>query len=125
MDFAPRRFADTVVLTLPRRIDQSNVDAFGPALAPYLERCAAHGDRLVLDLSRLEYVSTAALRIFMLAVKQVKPHGGTIMLSGLTPLIQEIFEIVRFTNLFPTTLTVRDAVAQISTAALAELDRAV
>jgi anti-anti-sigma factor len=123
MDLAPRRFADTVVLTLPTRIDQSNVDAFGPALAPYLERCAADGDRLVLDLSRLEYVSTAALRIFMLAVKQVKPQRGTIVLSGLTPLIQEVFEIVRFTNLFPITPTLRDAVAKVSTAALAELDR--
>jgi stage II sporulation protein AA (anti-sigma F factor antagonist) len=123
MDLEPRRLADTVVLTLPPRIDQSNVDAFGPALAPHLERCAADEDRVVLDLSRLEYVSTAALRVFMLAAKQVKPRGGTIVLSGLTPLIQEVFEIVRFTNLFPIVPTLREAVARVSTAALAELDR--
>ena len=123
MDLVPRRLADTVILTLPARIDQSNVDAFGPALAPHLERCTADQDRLVLDLSRLEYVSTAALRVFMLAVKQVKPKGGTIVLSGLTPLIQEVFEIVRFTNLFSITPTLREAVAKVSTAALAELDR--
>ena len=123
MDLVPRRLADTVILTLPVRIDQANVDEFGPALAPHLERCAADQDRLVLDLSRLEYASTAALREFMLAAKQVKPKGGTIVLSGLTPLILEVFEIVRFTNLFPIVTTVRDAVARVSTAALAELDR--
>ena len=124
MDLSPQRFADTVVIHPAGRIDQASVEAFGAALAPYLERCTHDRDRLVLDLAKLEYISSAGLRVLMLAAKQVKAQKGTIVLSGLQPLIQEIFHISRFTMLFTITPTVRDAVAKASATALAALDKA-
>ena len=124
MDLSPRRFADTVVVTTARRIDHSNVDAFGAALAPYLDRCASGKDRLVLDLTQLEYISTAGLRVFMLAAKQAKAQNGTLVMSGPQPLVQEVFHITRFTTIFTITPTLQEAVAHASPAALAEFDKA-
>jgi len=63
MELSPRRFADAVVLAPAGRIDQSSADAFKAALAPHLERCADGGDRVVLDLSGVDYISSAGLRV--------------------------------------------------------------
>jgi anti-sigma B factor antagonist len=117
MELTPRRFADAVVISPAVRIDQSNAEAFQAALAPHLERCAAGQDRVVLDLSGLEYISSAGLRILMLAAKQCKAQKGTLVLTGLQPLVREIFEISKFTMVFTITPSLDEALAKTSQAA--------
>ncbi len=124
MELSPRRFADAVVVTPAGRIDQSSADAFRDALAPHLARCAKGADRVVLDLSDLEYISSAGLRVLMLAGKQSKAQGGTLLLAGLQPLVREIFEISRFTMVFEILPSVREALAKASSTALAAFERA-
>ena len=118
MKLSPRRFADAVVVSPVGRIDQSSDDTFMEALAPHLERCAAGEDRLVLDLSDLEYISSAGLRVLMLAAKQTKAQGGTLLVTGLQPLVKEILEISRFTMVLDITPSLRDALAKASASAL-------
>src|SRR5262245_34626583 len=105
MDLAPRRFADTLVLAPAGRIDHA--DAFQEALAPFMQRCAAGQDQLVLDLSRVDYISSAGLRVLMLARKQAKHQGGTLVVATLQPVVKEIFEISRFTIVFDVVASVR------------------
>ena len=122
MELSPRRFADAVVLAPAGRIDQSTADAFKAALAPHLERCADGRDRLVIDLSGVDYISSAGLRVLMLARKQAKAQGGALVLAGLGSVVQEIFEISRFTLVFDIVPSVREALAAVSPAALAAFD---
>ena len=124
MELPLKRFADTVVIAPAGRIDQANADAFKASLAPYLEQCAKDRDRLVLDMSGLDYISSAGLRVLMLAAKQTKAQQGTLMLSGLQPLVKEIFEISRFTLLFEIAPSVREALARASASALAAFEAA-
>ena len=124
MDLSPRRFADAVVVSPAGRIDQSNADEFEKELAPHVTRCAADADRLIVDMSRLEYISSAGLRVLMLAAKQSKAQGGTLVLTGLQPLVQEIFEISKFTMVFAITPSLRDALAKASTSALTAYETA-
>ena len=123
MDLSPRRFADAVVLAPAGRIDQNSAESFKAALAPHMERCAAGQDRVVLDLSRVDYISSAGLRVLMLARKQAKVQGGALAVTGLGSVVKEIFEISRFTVVFDIYATVRDALAA-SPAALAAFDAA-
>jgi anti-anti-sigma regulatory factor len=58
----------------------------------------------------------------MLASRQVKARGGTIVVAALAPLVREVFEVARFTLVFDTFPTVRDALAVISPVALAAFD---
>jgi anti-anti-sigma regulatory factor len=58
----------------------------------------------------------------MLAEKQAKSQGGTIVVAAMQPVVKEIFEISRFTLVFATFATVREAVAKVSPSALKTLD---
>ena len=124
MDLPLKRFADAVVLSPTGRIDHGSAEAFRAALGPHLERCAAGRDQLILDLSGVDYISSAGLRVLMLAKKQAKAQGGAFAMAGLQPAVREIFEISRFTVIFDIFTSVRDALARLSPAALAAFDAA-
>jgi len=124
MDLTPRRFADTVVLAPAGRIDHGTAESFKDALRPYLEHCATGQQSLVLDLSGVDYISSAGLRVLMLARKQAKAQGGTLVVAGLTPVVKEIFEISRFTVVFEVFESVRDALVRVSPGAIAAFDAA-
>src|SRR5262245_16783541 len=122
MDLLPKRFADTVVLHPLGRINHTSAEDFKAALQPFVEACRAGGDQIVLDLSEVEYISSAGLRVLMLALKQAKAHGGAFVVTQLTPIVQEIFEISKFTMVFEVFASVRDALARVSPAAAAAFD---
>lgn len=122
MDLAPRRLADTVVLRPAGRINHESSETLKDAFQPFLASCAAGQDQLVIDLSAVEYISSAGLRVLMLARKQAKTQGGTLVVAGLQPIVKEIFEISRFTVVFEVFASVREALARISPPALAALD---
>jgi anti-anti-sigma factor len=124
MELSPRRLADTLVLRPAGRIDHANADAFQTRLMPVLAQCAAGKDRLVFDFSDVDYISSAGLRVLMLAAKQAKAQGGIIVITGLRPLVAEIFDISRFTMVFTIKPSLREALAEVSTEALAAYESA-
>ena len=124
MDIRSKTYGDVLVLSPTGRIDHANSEVFRRALNPLIERCSANGQRLVLDLAGVDYVSSAGLRCFMLAEKQAKSQGGAIVVAAMQPVVNEIFEISRFTLVLETFATVRDALAKVSPAALKAFDAA-
>lgn len=122
MDLRSRRLADTIVLSPAGRIDHATAEPFREALLAGLGTCAPGKDHVVLDLGGVEYVASAGLRALMLAAKQVKTQGGTLVVAALQPVVREVFEISKFTLLFKTYASVRDALAAISPGALGALD---
>ena len=122
MQIRSKPYGDVLVLMPEGRIDHANSETFRSSLAPYIEKCASGGQKLVLDLAGVDYISSAGLRCFMLAEKQAKAQGGTIVVAAMQPVVKEIFEISRFTLVFATFATVREALAKLSPAALKALD---
>ncbi|MBL8383074.1 MAG: STAS domain-containing protein [Burkholderiales bacterium] len=122
MDFASRRLADVVIAAPAGRIDHSSAEDFKTRLAPILEHCTEGSDRVVLDFSGVEYISSVGLRVLMLAAKQVKAQKGMIVIAGMQPVVKEIFDISRFNYVFAAFPGVRAAVGDLSTQALALLE---
>lgn len=122
MEIGNKTYGDVLVLSPAGRIDHANSENFRNALTPFVERCKAGGEKLVLDLAGVDYISSAGLRCFMLAEKQAKAQGGTIVVAGMQPVVKEIFEISRFTLVFNTFATVREAVAKVSPTAVSAFD---
>lgn len=105
------------------RLDHDNCEAFRADLAPHLEACMRDGQPLVLDLSGLEYVSSAGLRCLMLAAKEAGVRKGRVMVAAMQPVVAEIFHISRFNLVFEVFPTLREAFASISTQAAEAFDR--
>jgi anti-anti-sigma factor len=123
MPLAHRHYDNALVLAPAGRLDHDNCEAFREELAPHLERSAKDGMSIVLDLSGLEYVSSAGLRCFMLAAKQAKAQHSRIVIAAMQPVVAEIFQIARFNLVFEAFPRVRDALAALSPAAAAAFDR--
>ena len=124
MNVTSRRFANAVVVLAAGRLDQDTCEAFRGDLLKYVEEAAHDGGAIVLDLSALEYVSSAGLRCFMLASRQAKAQHGRIFVAALQPMVAEIFQISHFNLVFQVFPSVRDAVAAVSAEAAAAFDKA-
>ena len=118
------RYGNALVLGLAGRLDQDNCDAFRAELMAHVERSAHDGGAVILDLSGLEYVSSAGLRCFMLASRQAKAQHGRIFVAALQPMVAEIFEISHFNMVFQVFPTVREALAAASNEAVAAFEQA-
>ena len=120
MRLSQRRYADTLVLAPAGRLDHDSCAAFSAELERLLDE--AQAGAVVLDLSGLEYVSSAGLRIFLLAGKQANARGGRIMIAAMRPLVAEIFQISRFSTLFEIHPGLRQALSSASPQAAAAFD---
>jgi anti-anti-sigma factor len=123
MPLSHRNYGKARVLAPKGRLDHDNCEAFRAGIAPHLQACARDGDVLVLDLSGLEYVSSAGLRCLMLAAKEAGSFGGRVMVAAMQPVVAEIFQISRFHLVFEVFPTLREALASVSAQAAEAFDR--
>jgi anti-anti-sigma factor len=118
MDINNKTYSNVLVLSPQGRIDHANSEDFRRSLNPFIDRCQKGKESIVLNLSGVDYISSAGLRCFMLAEKQAKGQGGTIVVAAMQPVVQEIFEISRFTLVFETFATLREALTRLSAEAV-------
>ena len=74
---------------------------FGAAAAfqQQLEQAvAAKPGGLVVDCSSLDYVSSAGLRVFLVAARAAKAAGIGFAVSDLKPAVKEVFDLTGFGN---------------------------
>jgi len=116
MELSPRRIGDVIVLRPAGRIDHLNADDFRSSLEPHLAGCDGAGPALLFDLSALEYISSAGLRVLMIAAKTLKPRGGRMAVAAPRPVVGEVLEISCFNLVFPVHATVDDGVHALSAA---------
>jgi anti-anti-sigma factor len=120
MQFSAERRGDIVILRPRGRIDHQNAESFSAALAPFLNDCRAGGDRLLFDLEGLEYISSAGLRVLMIATKRTRPAGGEIAMAAPQDVVREVLEITRFNQVFPVHASLDAGLAAFAPAADAE-----
>ena len=114
MSLVSTKSGNALILGLKGRLDQDNCDAFRDELTPQLDIAERDHLGIVLDLSQLEYVSSAGLRCFMLAVKQAKTFNSRIVVAALQPMVAEIFQISRFDMLLEVFKTVDAAATSVA-----------
>lgn len=57
-------------------------------------------DNLLLDMEKLEYVSSAGLRAFKRVYMELRRKGGTLSAKNVDKAIMEVLEVTGFTRLF-------------------------
>ena len=69
-----------------------------PELETVINESAVTAHELILDLSGLEYISSAGLRVILCAHKLMAGKGG-LELHGMRPAIREIFDMTGFSEI--------------------------
>lgn len=97
MDITERKTADIVTLSLSGRLDTTTAKAFEDRILAHIE---SGERRIAIDLAELEYISSAGLRVFLLAAKRLDGAQGRIVLCALTEPVREVFDIAGFIPIF-------------------------
>ena len=122
MEFSSQRLADVVVAIPVGQIDHPNAGRLEQALAPILGAAELPMTGLVLDFSRVDYISSMGLRVLLMAAKQLRARNARIAVAALQPVVAEIFGIARFNHVLEVFPDVRAALGQLSKDALAAYD---
>ena len=55
---------------------------------------------IIIDCSKLEYISSSGLRVFLSIALDTQSVGKHVSITGLSDLVREVFDTTGFTNLF-------------------------
>jgi anti-sigma B factor antagonist len=85
------------VLAPVGRLDTDSAADLELALQDLMGADARH---FVLDFAKIGYVSSAGLRVLLMAAKQLDGGKGSLRLCGLSPQVKQVFDIAGFSKLF-------------------------
>jgi anti-sigma B factor antagonist len=87
---------EVLVIAVDGRIDSTTSRQLEDVLP---ERVQAT-PRVLLDMSDVQYVSSAGLRVLLKAAKSARSTGHDLVLTGLLPQVHEVFQVIGFESLF-------------------------
>ncbi|MBM4124275.1 MAG: STAS domain-containing protein [Nitrospira sp.] len=98
MEITEQKKGPVVVLTLKGRLDASTAGRLEEKLLALID---GGEKQFVGNFLELDYISSAGLRVLLMAAKRLKSGSGKIVLSSLKDHIREVFEIAGFVTIFP------------------------
>ncbi|MBR6872525.1 MAG: STAS domain-containing protein [Ruminococcus sp.] len=94
MEINEKRNGSTLTIAVEGRLDTVTA----PELEKKIKESLDGVTELIFDLSTLEYVSSAGLRVLLSAQKQMNKQGSMVV-TGCSEDIMEIFEITGFSDI--------------------------
>jgi anti-sigma B factor antagonist len=87
----------TGILALEGEIDLHRSADIKETLRPLIEQKTP---RILIDMSRVNYIDSAGLAIFIETLQRVMSYGGKFAVFGLRDSVRSIFEIARLDQVF-------------------------
>lgn len=84
------RTENPILIALSGRLDALNATSFEKAMDDFLSK---KQDHLVFDLKKLEYISSAGIRIFILLIQKLDASDKRIAILNPCEMVKEVFEI--------------------------------
>ena len=97
MEFAQEQAGNVTIAKLAGRLDSGSAQ---PAEECFGRLLASVAPLLAIDLSKLDYISSAGLRVLLVVAKKVQQAKGKVVLFGLGPNVREVFSISGFDRIF-------------------------
>ena len=101
MELSHDRTGDTLVVSTSGRVDGSNASDFLESLQGLFDP----GDqKIILDLGGLDYISSAGLRVLLMAAQSLDKQSKSFSICALTEAVGDVFRISGFDqiiNVFP------------------------
>lgn len=110
MDVSIRTIEDITVIEVEGNIDSRTAGEFEKKTVEATQK----EDKLIIDLSKVEFLSSAGLRALLMLYRQVKARNGKIVLVGVSEEIQDVMENTGFINFFILADQMDDGVKELS-----------
>lgn len=110
MNITEKTENDTIIVSLSGRLDASSA----PEAEQHLNKVIDNSKKLIINLSELEYISSAGLRVLLVAAKKLRHTNGNLALCSLQDGVKEVFDISGFSSIFNIYTTEQEAQASMS-----------
>ncbi len=111
MDIIETRQNQITIFSLSGRLDSNSSPEFDKRIIQAME----NGFRfIVLDCRKLDYITSAGLRVVVKTAKKLKPEEGRIILCAMEDYVKEVFEIAGFDSFLPILPTLEDGIRMIT-----------
>ena len=97
MELKTKKKDSISVIAVTGRLDAVTAPAFEQMLLELIEQ-GEHS--FIVNLSVLEYISSAGLRSILATAKQLKSKNGKLIFTGLQGAVEEVFKISGFHSIF-------------------------
>lgn len=89
--------ATKALVELAGELDTAAVQGLNEKLNPLMEDA---GKQITIDFAKLEYISSAGMRVLLLLNKKASEMGGSVTLTNMSEDILQIFQLVGFDKVF-------------------------
>jgi anti-anti-sigma factor len=96
MDITATKDENTSILAIKGRLDTLTA----PTLQTPLLQSVQQNKKTVLDCTALEYISSAGLRVLLMAEKSAKASKTALVIKNISVEIREIFDMTGFSGIF-------------------------
>jgi anti-sigma B factor antagonist len=96
MEISVDKQGDVTIVAVVGSVDALTASALTAQLS---ELIAENNVRLVVDLSRVDYVSSAGLRTVLGALKESRSRGGDLRLAGAQPNVNKVLQMSGFNSI--------------------------
>ena len=108
MELSENKSDGYMIIGISGRLDTTNYQILEHRLMKYINE---NNVRLIIDCSKMDYISSSGLRIFLMALKRVSQVNGRFLICSLQDMIKEVFAISGFNSIFEVYPTVAEALA--------------
>lgn len=100
-----------MVVAIEGRVDGASAPRFERVLDAVADACTKG---MVLDLEKLTYISSAALRVLLILTKALTRKGGTLTVCSVPDSLRTVFQVSGFDQIIPVHDTQAEALAACS-----------
>jgi anti-sigma B factor antagonist len=111
MSIGMTKTGDVLVATPPTRLDTVTA----PETELVITKAVTAGEqRIVFDLGKTVYISSAGLRVILKISKLVAPSGGAVALCNANPQVREVLDISGFLTMLTYCSNLKEAIAKVA-----------
>lgn len=87
---------DIDVLKISGRVDTTTSALLEESVSPYFSKT---GSKVMFECEDMEYISSAGLRVFLTAHKNIAMKGGGFTVRNLKPQVKSVFDMTGFSKI--------------------------
>ena len=111
MEITEEQRADVLILRVIGKLDASNSKDLETKILPLI---TSSQEKLVVDLSQLDYISSAGLRVFLLAAKHMDDAKGKMIICSLKDAVKQVFDLAGFPSFLTLAESTEEAIKNLA-----------